>query len=620
MEYYFDDETASGIQLPEPEPDLIPAPAQASTPSPLNAVIPTPADLGFPVKFQAWSPHQWETIEAVALATQDVAVNGPTGVGKSAIYMGAAVLTGARCRIVTETIALQEQLYSDFGILGARLLKGKSNYPCPHHGNCDTGHEETCPNIGTSECAHTVALEAAAAAPIVITNYAWHTTSTLFGQTKVPPPDLLILDEAHSAMDAVSSTLTVELTESDIFRLGMDLPYSEKAGIAGEYSAWAKAGIEKIKILLQTLTGKTPPPVELDDSPEGAAYTESVIGRGSTLGLGEKIKGNKTAIRALKKLRRKLGVLMMATDDWVYRSVHKASTTSILVTPIWPKAAARRLLAAPKVVALSATITGKGLELIGWKPGTYDFIEIPSPFDPELSPVLWIPTTFVSFKWNQSQIAAWLRRIDEILGRRQHVKGIIHPTSFSRAKLVYESSQYRRDLILPTAGTTATAVKRFKASSPPSALLSPSVTTGYDFPGDTCRYQIIAKIPFPDRSDFLVDQRAKSDPTWYTLQTVDTLIQTTGRGTRSRTDWCENFVIDNMVQQIVERYRHFIPRWWMDRYRRISMVSPIANTPRLRDLVESGYLLPHSGGREVWEPGTLPQSPEPPEPPDDLPF
>jgi hypothetical protein len=40
-------------------------------------------------------------------------------------------------------------------------------------------------------------------------------------------------------------------------------------------------------------------------------------------------------------------------------------------------------------------------------------------------------------------------------------------------------------------------VATFKRRKAPAFLVSPSMTTGWDFPYDQCRWQIIAKVPIP---------------------------------------------------------------------------------------------------------------------------
>ena len=61
-------------------------------------------------------------------------------------------------------------------------------------------------------------------------------------------------------------------------------------------------------------------------------------------------------------------------------------------------------------------------------------------------------------------------------------------------------------------------------------LVSPSVTTGWDFP--EADYLIIAKIPYPDTQPKVVKARIEEDKEWAAFTAMETLIQEAGRGSR----------------------------------------------------------------------------------------
>lgn len=584
----------------------------------------TPADLGLPPKFQSWQPGQWDIITHIVTSDTDLAIAAPTGVGKSVQYIAAGLLSGGRVRVLTETKALQDQLVRDFGSLVA-LVKGKSNYECPFHGHCEAGGEEGCPNMESDACPHTEAINTASRAQIVIANYAWHCATQVYGQSKVGQPDMLILDEGHSAMKAVSDALTVELTENDFTRLGLSPPTGEgQFGPAGEYGDWAKAALERVKTRLLALTGKIPAPINQEDAQPAQApvFAEERANRATN-------RGNKTEIIALRRLRRKLGILQMATGDWVYRVIPVPGTEyhHWVVTPLWPRAAARRLLNAPRVVVMSATLTRKSMELIGWKDGEYEFLELDSPFDPDRSPILFLPTTFMSYKASLDQIRIWRNAHNRIALSRMDRKGITHPISFDRGRLIQDGlpPELAKITHTPGRGAGAAGINRFLKANPPALLISPSVTTGYDFPGDQCRYQILAKIPYPDRSDYMVKRRAESDPVWYAHETIQTVIQITGRGTRGPGDWCENWIIDNMISKLMDSHRHRFPQWWLRRYKRAVSVQPIGNNPLLVELAGGRQLIPPPTQSSYRYPPPLTRPPLQPDPDfpfseDDIPF
>ena len=61
---------------------------------------------------------------------------------------------------------------------------------------------------------------------------------------------------------------------------------------------------------------------------------------------------------------------------------------------------------------------------------------------------------------------------------------------------------------------TFEVVERFKKAKPPAILVSPTVTSGWDFPGLECEYCIIGKIPYPTTTDPVIQARDKEDKEW----------------------------------------------------------------------------------------------------------
>jgi ATP-dependent DNA helicase DinG len=91
----------------------------------------------------------------------------------------------------------------------------------------------------------------------------------------------------------------------------------------------------------------------------------------------------------------------------------------------------------------------------------------------------------------------WVGLIDRILDARGDRKGIIHTTSFERARYLQQYSRHSGRLLLNESRNTRDVVSAFKSTQRPMVLVSPSVTTGYDFPYAECEFQVIGKVPYP---------------------------------------------------------------------------------------------------------------------------
>lgn len=141
-------------------------------------------------------------------------------------------------------------------------------------------------------------------------------------------------------------------------------------------------------------------------------------------------------------------------------------------------------------------------------------------------------------------------------------------------------SRFKQEMITHDAGTTRSVVEAFKVGATAPVLVSPSIITGWDFPYDTCRYQIITKIGFPDSRSVVEKARAKIDKEYGCHIAMNNLIQTAGRGVRAPDDYCETFIIDDHWDWFKNKYRRFAPRWFQDSWSRHTGVPDVSQMPK----------------------------------------
>ena len=82
-------------------------------------------------------------------------------------------------------------------------------------------------------------------------------------------------------------------------------------------------------------------------------------------------------------------------------------------------------------------------------------------------------------------------------------------------------------------------------SSKPTVLISPSLHTGLNLKDDISRFQIITKVPYPNKGDRWIEAKRKIDEDWYYWQTALRLVQGSGRSIRSKEDWAKTYVLDS---------------------------------------------------------------------------
>jgi len=517
-----------------------------------------------PAKFADWRPGQWDAVEAVLTADQRVsALCLPTGAGKSLVYMALTRLVEGRACVLVSTRGLQDQLRRDFGPL-VHDLRGQQNYIClaaepgGEHAQfhrpgqyklaCDEGpcHAGMSCAFKRAGCLYVDAYAGALESPLVLTNYACYLTSYLYKSTweageriqGLGEFDTLILDEAHEAIDELTRALSIDLLYADIYRVLSNAHPSAGDGVQ-RWWIWAKAQVGRLETYI-----------------EGLAPSKENL---------------RTIVHAKKLLRTLSAIVGRVTErDWLMQEGHDG----IRFEPIDVADYTEQFLfrGASKIVLSSATVRPKTMEMLGVKKIDSHTHEAPSPFPVESRQVLYVPTVRVDNRATESDLRALVHRVDQIIRRRQDRKGIIHCTSYKRMELVLSWSEFRHLMLHHTSANARDVIARFKAKKGPCILVSPSVTTGYDFPYDECEYQILLKIPYPDTRPAIVKARTEIDSDYPKYLAMQTLVQTVGRGVRGIGDRCETFLLDDHATWFIPRNKQFSPRWFMEGYKRVEVI------------------------------------------------
>ena len=104
-----------------------------------------------------------------------------------------------------------------------------------------------------------------------------------------------------------------------------------------------------------------------------------------------------------------------------------------------------------------------------------------------------------------------------------------------------------------------------------------ALNPGVDLPGDLCRVQVVMKMPFASLGDKQVARRlySKDGQLWYSVSTVRTLVQMTGRAMRSSDDWCTTYILDRQfVENVWKKSKRLLPKWWSDALRWDGQIAP----------------------------------------------
>lgn len=167
--------------------------------------------------------------------------------------------------------------------------------------------------------------------------------------------------------------------------------------------------------------------------------------------------------------------------------------------------------------------------------------------------------------------------IDRILDAHPGEKGLIHTVSYQLTQAVLGKSRRRHRLVGHRVSDREDVLEAFKRTSSDSVLVSPSMGVGVDLPYDECRFQIVAKLPFPDRSD---PQRVAQglEPLGKKLAIYDTacaLIQSYGRAMRADDDWGVTYLLDSNFSWFQHAAKAYLPKWFTEAIDKSGQLGPL---------------------------------------------
>jgi len=200
---------------------------------------------------------------------------------------------------------------------------------------------------------------------------------------------------------------------------------------------------------------------------------------------------------------------------------------------------------AEKIFMMSATVMNKDAfcRVLGIKESDVAFISIPSPFDIKNRPIIAHPVAKMGAREIDANLPKLAAAVQAILEAHPDEKGIIHCHSYKIANYLKNNVKSRR--LLSHDSTNRDKILAYHQTDPrPTVLLSPSMAEGVDLKGDTSRFQILCKIPYPYLGDKLVKKRMHKWKWWYSLQTAKTIVQSVGRSIRNEEDHAVTYILD----------------------------------------------------------------------------
>ena len=283
---------------------------------------------------------------------------------------------------------------------------------------------------------------------------------------------------------------------------------------------------------------------DLFDSDEEIAekYADESISEKSEANLGEELAID--AMRDTERLTRTINNILSNQRNWIVSEIKKENYEAVRVE-LKPLDVSRYCKAlfekCAKTLIMSATILDHKVfcRNIGLNPDKVKFIRIPSDFPVEHRPIIPLNVVYLNYTNLQSNEVklAIAKAVDNLMTLHNNHKGIIHTTSYEQLHFIKENisqANARRLIVTDPEIQRDEVIFQHTKTMKPTVLISPSLHTGLDLKDELSRFQIITKVPYPNKSDRWTNAKRNMDTEWYYWQTALKLIQAYGRSVDRR--------------------------------------------------------------------------------------
>ena len=516
------------------------------------------------------------------------------GTGKSAIAKTVASHLGS-AYILTATKQLQDQYLSEFPDLVT--IKGKNNYTCYYSPsvNCkqaicekDKSQAHRCKEDGV--CPYYNAVKRAANSELTVMSYAYF-FAALGGLSKTyfPPKKVLILDECHLLDAQFTSWMSIRLNVNKlnkkykIFRSlnGEDNFDDYMTLTAMELTdGFSAINEEFIRSILKLLSIRRN---VLSHDLSIAAHDPDYILSSDWGDFEDQSNNPKIRMSKLINLRDRLEQLIgqltkfiNAPDKlnkWLIMkdSNREDKTQELIIQPLSIDGLFKQYMSsfgAEHVVLMSATILSARLfcEELGISQDEVGIIRVDSSFDPNKSPIYHLPVGKMNMSSLPQTLPNIIKAVKKILEMHPEDKGIIHTGNYKIAQEIVRQIHNRRLLMKQGMESNEELLERHIRSTN-GILVSPSLSTGTDLKDDLSRFQIIVKMPFMSLADKRVKQKSEINSDWYVCEMLRTLIQASGRSTRSENDYAITYILDSSFSYWINQYQAWLPESFLKRIR-----------------------------------------------------
>lgn len=489
-----------------------------------------------------------------------IIIQGQTGTGKS--HLGATMAYNSRSYsegeklpdggtqfgafVLTITTQLQEQYNELFP--DSTLLMGKSNYMCEldgvspcNHAVCMLDRAVIGKCMSNNGCQYYGAYREAMLNKFSVLNYNMFLSLPEDKRQR----DILICDEATELEGALINMHSINIRYeilADIYKINLSPLTSE---VPKDVFAWLTGLMSSIEVRLSELGQRATP---------SKGYTPDK----STISMYTKVKNMKEKINTV-------------INTWYGgHYVIEVDEEGVKLAPLQAKNVSNSVFDyADTIILMSATICNhrKFADTLGIGSDEYCFIDVESDFNPKNSPIFSASAVHdLRYSNIRTNLPKAVKDICEICEMHEEDNGIIHTHNFTILSAVKRAiGNNPRFLFREDGATNDDLLFEHYMNPEPTVLVSPSLSFGTSLDDVHGRFQIIAKLPYLPLGDKRIKILANMDYEWYMMKMLVTLIQASGRCTRSNTDHSKTYIMDKAFINTIMKNRKDISNCFIDR-------------------------------------------------------
>lgn len=470
-----------------------------------------------------------------------------TGVGKSAIAVCLArcleEMQGGRTYFLTSQKVLQRQYVSSF--VDMRSIWASANFQCPDLGtDCGTMiRVASCLDKACASCPYKDARSDFLKATLSVTNYSYFLATTMYGGHIIKPRDLLVLDEAHSVEDELTSWIGLRITKP--FCTTYKVTFPANADTKEKIFSWMTV------VLLPVMIAEA---ARLEKRIKGMQMTDT------------RLKGLAARYNEVDRVMCAIYRMQMMYYEFTWVDDRDAGMVHLRPVSVHTYTERQLFRYGRKVLMMSATILDPDMyfRTLGLNPADVAYLHLETPFPVKNRPIFYAPVGKMSMRHASNHLDAMAQRVREILDKHPHEKGIIHTTSHQLAKDLDLRLKDARLIFQRRGDDIHGVVSKHIHSGGPSVLVSPAMSEGVDLYDDLSRFQVMLKVPYKNLGDPIVRARMKRVKGWYDCGAARALVQASGRSIRSEVDHATTYILDACFMSFLRRSGTLFPQTFID--------------------------------------------------------